>query len=199
MPSTYTDDFRYVLASVLRDQRLSSINQRAYILATIKHETFNRYRPITELGPKSPNRYPNESDEDYKERRQRYQEAYFERRYGMRKDLGNDREGDGYKYRGRGYCQLTGKRNYILMGRRLKINLDVNPEVALSPEISMDITIVGMVEGHFTGRKLADYVNDGATDYINARRVVNGLDQATRISEYAYRFERGIRELTQLA
>ena len=41
-------------------------------------------------------------------------EAVFEKIYGGR--MGNDTTGDGYKYRGRGYIQLTGKDNYSRVG-----------------------------------------------------------------------------------
>ena len=41
-----------------------------------------------------------------------------------------------------------------------------------------------MVEGWFTGKKLSDYFNE-KTDYINARKIVNGLDKADIIAGYA--------------
>ena len=46
-----------------------------------------------------------------------------------------------------------------------------------------------MFRGLFTGKKLADYMNDKETDYYNARRIINGLDKAELIAGYAKEFE----------
>ncbi len=64
--------------------------------------------------------------------------AYF-KRYEGRKDLGNTQAGDGYKYRGRGYIQLTGRFNYTKYGNQLHIDLVNNPELAVQPEIAATI------------------------------------------------------------
>jgi len=54
--------------------------------------------------------------------------------YEGRKDLGNTEPGDGYRFRGRGYIQLTGRFNYRKAGRDLGVNFEANPElVAESP------------------------------------------------------------------
>ena len=49
--------------------------------------------------------------------------ALFEIAYGNRKDLGNTQPNDGYKFRGRGYIQLTGRLNYANVGSKLGVDL----------------------------------------------------------------------------
>jgi len=63
-----------------------------------------------------------------------------------------------------------------------------HPELALDTEISAKILVVGMTKGLFTGKKLADYFNSEKEDWINARRIVNGLDCANKIAGYSKQF-----------
>lgn len=53
--------------------------------------------------------------------------------------MGNDQPGDGYKYRGRGFIQLTGKKNYAHYGKMLGIDLVGNPDLANDPYIAAKI------------------------------------------------------------
>lgn len=87
-----------------------------------------------------------------------------------------------WPYIGRGYVQITHKENYE------KYNIADNLDAALDPEIAAYILIQGMVKGVFTGRKLSDYFNASTDDAFNARKIVNGLDRATRIKEYHDKF-----------
>lgn len=57
--------------------------------------------------------------------------------YEGRKDLGNVNRGDGKRYKGRGIFQLTGRANYRDMSKKLGVDLEGNPELAESPEISV--------------------------------------------------------------
>jgi putative chitinase len=57
--------------------------------------------------------------------------------YEGRKDLGNVVKGDGVRYKGRGIFQLTGRANYKDMGGKLGYDLENNPNLAESPEISV--------------------------------------------------------------
>jgi putative chitinase len=79
-------------------------------------------------------------------------------------------------YFGRGAIQITHKANYQKLGKRLGVDLVGNPSLALDPKVSARIALVGMVEGLFTGRKLADFFNDDTDNPAGARRIVNGPD-----------------------
>lgn len=59
--------------------------------------------------------------------------------YEGRKDLGNTQKGDGYKYRGRGIFQLTGRENYRVMGKKIGVDLEKYPDKAADPAISVKI------------------------------------------------------------
>ena len=97
-------------------------------------------------------------------------------------------------YYGRGYCQITWKANYDKFGSLIHVPLVTNPELALNPVYAYDIMSLGMVRGLFTGKKLSDYFNDSLTDYINARRIINGIDKAELISSYAVSFESALKD-----
>lgn len=57
--------------------------------------------------------------------------------YEGRKDLGNVQRGDGMRYKGRGIFQLTGRANYRDIGKKIGMDLENNPELAESPEVSV--------------------------------------------------------------
>ena len=61
-------------------------------------------------------------------------------KYNHRGDLGNVRPGDGPRYKGRGYIQLTGRANYEHYGRILNVDLVGHPDLALRPDIAARIT-----------------------------------------------------------
>lgn len=80
---------------------------------------------------------------------------------------------------GRGAIQITHKANYAKLGDRLGVDLVRNRGLALDPAVSADIAVVGMVEGLFTGRRLADFAFPADLDAPparNPRRIVNGQD-----------------------
>jgi len=87
--------------------------------------------------------------------------------YEGRKDLGNTTLGDGVKYKGRGYIQLTGKSNYKYYGKKIGIDLLNNPDLALDPKVSADILAL-----YFKERKVYKYCE--TMDWVKVRKLVNG-------------------------
>lgn len=61
--------------------------------------------------------------------------------YGKGKELGNDVIGDGYKYRGRGYVQLTGKANYAKYSDVAGVDLVADPDAMLDEDIASKVTV----------------------------------------------------------
>jgi predicted chitinase len=55
--------------------------------------------------------------------------------------LGNKYAGDGARYKGRGYIQLTGRDNYRRAGQELNLPLEKHPELAEKPEIAAQIAV----------------------------------------------------------
>lgn len=94
---------------------------------------------------------------------------------------------------GRGYVQITWKTNYEKFSKLLGIDLVAHPDLALQSEYAAYIMFYGMFYGEFTGKKLKDYITTKKVDYLNARRIVNGMDQATTIKKKAQEYERILR------
>lgn len=153
----------------------------AYALATAYHETAGTMQPIKEYGGA----------------------AYFRRLYdiegarpALAKRHGNTSPGDGAKYFGRGYVQLTWKCNYARAQAELGAPFVADPDLALQPVHAAAIMRRGMEEGWFTGKKLATYLpSTGKADHAQfkeARRIINGVDRAADIATYAVEFQKGL-------
>lgn len=108
--------------------------------------------------------------------------------YEGRKDLGNTQPGDGVKFKGRGFCQVTGRVNYKMWSQKLGIDLVSNPEKAAEQAIAARIMVMGMRDGTFTGKKLSHYISGSTRDFRNARRIINALDRADKIAGHAQRY-----------
>lgn len=89
------------------------------------------------------------------------------RQYEGNRQLGNTQAGDGDRYRGRGYIQLTGRSNYTDMSKRLGIDLVNNPDLAADPKIAEKIAVE-----YWKSRKISNEAKAG--NIYNVRKKVNG-------------------------
>ncbi|HJQ71561.1 MAG TPA: hypothetical protein VKA70_21475 [Blastocatellia bacterium] len=169
------DAVEFLLSQIEQDKRFAGTEtdrrQLAYCLATFKWETAHSMEPIDERGSST----------------------YFNSRYGPQtkvgKVLGNTKPGDGALFHGRGYVQLTGRRNYAKAKALTGIDLLAEPDRAKNAEVAYKIAIQGMIDGWFTGKKLGQFIKDGQPpDYENARTIINGHDKAHIIADIARRF-----------
>ncbi|WP_165312999.1 peptidoglycan-binding protein [Vibrio ziniensis] len=143
----------------------------AYVLATVYHETAFAMQPVEEYGK------------------------------GVGYQYGIPDSETGKAYYGRGDVQVTWKANYqklsemVINPVTLKRGVDLvkKPEWLLRPMYSAQATILGMGTGLFTGKRLADYLDQEQPDYISARRIINGTDRAETIAGYAHDFERALK------
>jgi predicted chitinase len=70
---------------------------------------------------------------------------YFTKKYEQHRKtariLGNKVRGDGERYKGRGFIQLTGRDNYTRAGKALGLPLEANPELAAQPDNAAKIAV----------------------------------------------------------
>lgn len=93
--------------------------------------------------------------------------AYLTNLYENRKDLGNDEAGDGAKFRGRGFVQITGRWDYQHFGGEMGRDLISNPDLALDPSVAAVILAL-----YFRERQIREYADQQNWEMV--RRRVNG-------------------------
>jgi len=153
--------------TLLKATEFLPLRHRAYVLATAFHET----------GPAS-------SSLHMTPRREIWGPTAAQRGYEGRRDLGNTQPGDGKRYAGRGFVQITGRTNYTKASKLTGRDLVAEPDLALDPDIAAAVMVDGMTNGWFTGRRMGDFES-----FRDMRRVVNGLDKAEVIAGYADKFQ----------
>jgi putative chitinase len=90
--------------------------------------------------------------------------------YGGRMGNGNEASGEGYKFRGRGYIQLTGKENYTAFGKSIGEDIISNPDVVASKYALLSAA------WFFSKNGLHKMADEGASDTVVTKitKRVNG-------------------------
>jgi putative chitinase len=165
------------LSFIQLDPEINDLRHVAYMLATVKHECANTFQPVPEYG----------ADSYF---------AKYERPSAISVRLGNSEAGDGLRFKGRGYVQITGRNNYKKLSAALGLGMTfvAQPTLVLEPLNSYRIMSLGMRSGLFTGKKLDSYINSIGADYIGARRIINGQDKAFEIAAMAAKLEKALKD-----
>jgi len=87
--------------------------------------------------------------------------------YEGRRDLGNTQPGDGRRFKGRGFIQLTGRANYEAASRDLGIDFVNNPDLAAN-----DANAAKVAAWYWQQRNISVYGDAG--DIVKVSKLVNG-------------------------
>lgn len=117
--------------------------------------------------------------------------VYADKNRSSKSKMGNTEDGDGYKYRGRGMIQLTGKANYEKYGKLLGIDLVKNPDLANDPAIAAQLATAYWKENNL-GKAAREGNVSAVTQKINGGQ--NGA--ADREAKYAKYLREGQRSDT---
>lgn len=111
-------------------------DRAAAFLAQIAHESGECRRLVENLHYSSagltrtwPHRFPPEIAAQYAKQPERIANRAYANRLGN----GNESSGDGWRFRGRGVLQTTGRSNYRATGAALQMNLEAQPEQLEQP------------------------------------------------------------------
>jgi len=161
--SQYQVDGMTAILDEWERRALKDLRWLAYMLATVKWETAHTMQPIAEYG-----------------RGRGYA-------YGVPDPV------TGQTYYGRGFVQLTWKRNYDALGKLLHVDLVNHPDRALELPVATQILFEGMMRadsgvGDFTGLALEDCFNATHEDWLRARAIINGTDKAREIADMGKAF-----------
>jgi putative chitinase len=113
-------------------------------------------------------------------------ERIANRVYANRMGNGNSASGDGWRYRGRGFIQLTGRTNYRIYGALLGVDLVADPERAADPDLCWLIAAQYMARTRRNRRVLLQWADvpdtlmvtmgiNGGTHGLQDREVMTGV------------------------
>lgn len=166
MPKSIQDIYKIIPQSKIKDYQLSK-DGLAMFLAQLHHESAKFTRMTENLNYSAKGLlatfgkyFTSELAEQYA----RQPERIANRVYANRMGNGDYQSGDGYKYRGRGYIQLTGKNNYKLYADLLDVDLINSPELLCDNDIAIDCALL-----FFKQNKI---LND--VDVKHVTKVING-------------------------
>jgi putative chitinase len=183
LPKDKAEKYLPFLNSAMQEANINTPLRQAAFLAQIAHESVELSRLTENLNYSAQGltktlkkQFPSlESTLGYKNNPQKIANKVYANRYGN----GSEASGDGWKYRGRGFIQLTFKDNYSAASYSLGYELITNPDLASQPDIAFRIA------GWFWSRaKLNPLADAGLIEQIG--QIINGGNhgKAQRLAYY---------------
>lgn len=157
---------------------------RAYLLATAQWETAHTMQPVRETLADTDASAVARLENSFKAGKLKGVRTPY-----WRKDV------NGQAWFGRGYVQLTHKPNYIKAKALTGVDVVSDPSLAMRPDVAARILVQGSLDGMFTGKRLAAYLDGPVPDYVGARAVINGSNKASEIAKLARTYEVAFRLL----
>ena len=120
------------LDEVIKTYKISNPNRLAHFLAQCGHESNNFKAVIENLNYSEEGLlkvFPKYFDKNTAKSYARRQEMIANMVYGGRMGNGDKNSGDGWRYKGRGFIQLTGKINYKAFGDYIGVNVCADPNL----------------------------------------------------------------------
>lgn len=96
------------------------------------------------------------------------EQVYYSKKYANVNGNGDEQSGDGYKYRGRGLFQVTGKNNYSRLQELTNLPLLEKPELAADPDVGPFVQAMFLQMMKNEGKYKA-----GGNDFAKIGRVLN--------------------------
>lgn len=158
------------------------VNKLGILYFTSKFNPYTSYTdpPTTEIEPtkENPNDYASATSTLYVNHELFANFVYDDANRSANYKLGNTFQGDGYKYRGRGIFQLTGRANYTKFNTFYQDNIDENVDIVLNPDLvasDMEIAIISAL-WYYKKRVLDKITLDSNTTVLKVTELVNGGD-----------------------
>lgn len=155
--------------TLLKNYKINTSKRKAMFFAQLEHES--ELQPIKENLNYSAKRllevFPKYFTKNDVNEFARKPEKIANRVYANRMGNGNQNSGDGWKYRGRGFIQLTGRNNYLLLSKDVRVDYINNPDLLLNEADAMIAAC-----WFWQKNNLNEYADWG--DVKGATRVING-------------------------
>ena len=185
----YIDHWHHALSILLPDYEINTPKRMAAFIAQCSHESGGftaleenlNYKAAT-LRKIFPKYFPDDGIANQYCSRPNKAEAIANKVYANRMGNGDEASGEGFKFRGRGYIQLTGKQNYTAFGKA------INEDIAANPDLVATKYPLLSAAWFFHKNGLHKIADGGATDAVvtTVTKRVNGgtIGLADRIKHF---------------
>ena len=163
-----------LLANAIQTFDINDNLKLSHFLSQCSYESENFTVTIENLNYRAENlikTFPSHFDSSTVNNYARQPEKIANRAYANRMGNGNEQSGDGWKYRGRGFIQLTGKVNYQSFANYIKV-----PQIINNPDLVASIYSLDSAGFYFAQNNIFSIAEKGSgTDIItNITKVING-------------------------